>query len=193
MEYEVIQILDLVEVIGENAAQDILSGFSCPLNQEIEHFLKNRAIDFARRKMSITHLVFNADGRFVAFFTLAHKPIIVSADGLSRTAQRKMEKYAKFDEAIHAFNASAFLIAQFGKNYAVQDGAGISGDVLMDLVYDALTEIQHQIGGGIVFLECEDREKLIQFYESETNRFRRFGERYSEGDGVKYIQLLRFL
>lgn len=37
----------------------------------------------------------------------------------------------------------------------------------------------------------EDRPKLLVFYENEQNRFRVFGERYSDKDQVKYIQLLR--
>jgi len=191
--YDVIQILDLADSIGEDALKEILSDFSCPPNSEIENFLKKNSIDFSKKKMSITHLVFDEDGQFVAFFTLTHKPVTVMENVLSKTSGKKMAKHAKYDAAIQAYSVSAFLIAQFGKNYAVENGQGISGNVLMDLAYDTLVEVQHQIGGGVAFLECEDKEKLIQFYESETNGFRRFGERYSETDNVKYIQLMRFL
>lgn len=192
-EYEVVQILDMINSVGEDALQEILSDFSCPINHEIEDFLKHNAIEFAKKKMSITHLVFDEEGQFVAFFTLTHKPVTVLANVLSKTAGKKMAKHAKFDEAINAYSVSAFLIAQFGKNYSAKAGKEISGDKLMDLAYDTLIEVQHQIGGGVAFLECEDREKLIKFYESGTNGFRRFGERFSENDHVKYIQLLRFL
>lgn len=51
--YDVVQILDLADIIGEDALKEILSDFSCPLNYEIEDFLKRNAIDFARKKMSI--------------------------------------------------------------------------------------------------------------------------------------------
>lgn len=37
----------------------------------------------------------------------------------------------------------------------------------------------------------EEKAKLLEFYQSEKNKFRIFGERYSEKDGVKYIQLLK--
>ena len=104
-----------------------------------------------------------------------------------------MAKHAKFDKVINTYSVLAFLIAQFGKNYSISAGKGISGDKLMDLAYDTLIEVQHQIGGGMAFLECEDREKMIRFYESDTNGFRRFGERVSESGHVKYIQLMRFL
>ena len=84
--YEVVQILDLENIIGEDALNEILSDFSCPMNDEIENFLKCNAVDFARKKMSVTHLVFDEDGQFVAFFTLTHKPESVMASGLSKTA-----------------------------------------------------------------------------------------------------------
>lgn len=72
-------------------------------------------------------------------------------------------------------------------------GSCISGDRIIDLVYDRLSVVQHEIGGGIAFLECEDKEGLIRFYEGEANAYKRFGVRYSESDNVKYIQILRFL
>ncbi len=62
----------------------------------------------------------------------------------------------------------------------------------MDLAFKVLERVQRQIGGGIVFLECEEQEMLLKFYQNEHNRFRIFGERYSERDQVKYLKLLRF-
>lgn len=50
---------------------------------------------------------------------------------------------------------------------------------------------KHQIGGGVVYLECEEKTQILEFYQSEANRFRIFGERYSEKDQTKYIQLLK--
>ena len=87
--------------------------------------------------------------------------------------------------------ASAFLLAQFGKNYAVDAGKRIKGSELMQLVLDVLLTIQRQIGGGIVYLDCENKAKLIAFYESEG--FKRFDERFSEDDEQRYVQLMRFL
>ena len=48
-----------------------------------------------------------------------------------------------------------------------------------------LTAVQHDIGGGLVYLKCEDKEKLKNFYSSEPNQFFKFRERYSETDKVK--------
>ena len=190
--YTVINILDMLETIGEDELSSILFDFSCPMNLEIEHFIHNNAIEFEKRKMSITHLVFDGDARLVAYFTLTHKPSSVDGRVLSKTSRKKLEMHARMDESIQAYSVSAYLIAQFGKNYGVDGGHSISGDELMDMAFDVLERVQRHIGGGVVFLECEDNPALLKFYQNDHNRFRLFGERYSEREQVKYLKLLRF-
>ncbi len=107
--------------------------------------------------------------------------------------KRKMQRHARFDEGIGAYSVSAFLIAQFSKNYNIPENERISGADLMKLTLSLVEDIQQQIGGGVVFLECEDQPKLINFYAKEPNSFIPFWERYSESDGVKYVQMMRFL
>ena len=192
MEYTVINILDLLETVGEDEIGSVLSDFSCPQNPEIENFLHNNAVEFAKKKMSITHLVFDDHAQLLAYFTLTHKPSYIKGNLLSKTSQEKLSMHARFEETAQAYSVSAYLIAQFGKNYGWKEGKTISGDELMDLAFDVLERVQHQIGGGIVFLECEEHETLLKFYQNEHNRFRIFGERYSKRDQVKYLKLLRF-
>lgn len=55
-------ILDLIDLVGEEEVEKILSDFSCEKNMEIEFFVKKSAIDFSKKKMSVTYLVF--DDRF---------------------------------------------------------------------------------------------------------------------------------
>ncbi len=190
--YTVINLLDMLETVGEDELGSILSDFSCPRNPEIEHFLHNNAIEFAKRKMSITHLVFDSSARLIAYFTLTHKSSSVDGQVLSKTSRKKLEMHARMDESVQAYNVSAYLIAQFGKNYGVDGGHSISGDELMDMAFDVLERVQREIGGGVVFLECEDNPVLLKFYQNDHNRFRLFGERYSEREQVKYLKLLRF-
>lgn len=84
------------------------------------------------------------------------------------------------------------MIAQFGRNYQDDILEPISGNELMDLAIDTLCLAQHIVGGGVIFLECEDQPKLLSFYENENNRYKRYGTRYSEKDDRAYIRLLRF-
>ena len=186
---EAVNILDMVNAIGEDGVSRVLSDFSCPKNPEIEHFVKQNALEFAKRKMSITYLVVDNEGNLVAIFALTHKAVQLMNDGLSSSMRRRIERHAKLDEQSNTYMLSAFLIAQFGKNE--QYAGSIAGNELMDMTMNILVAVQRAVGGGVVYLECEERPKLLAFYENEQNRFRVFGERYSERDQVKYVQLLK--
>lgn len=191
--FQVVNILDMIESVGEDATKSILSDFSCQKNPEIEKFVKNNAVDFAKKKMSITYLVIDNTETTRAIFTLTHKAIELTNENLSNTMRKRITRHSKLDEETDSFMVSAFLIAQFGKNDNFESDESLTGSKLMDFTFDVLTAVQHDIGGGLVYLESEDKEKLLNFYSSEPNRFIRFGERYSDEDNVKYIQFLRFL
>lgn len=178
----------MLDAIGEDETKQVLSDFSCPRNVEIETFVWRNALDFSKRKMSITYLVFNEESNLAAIFALTHKAVEISNEGLSATARRKIQRYAQLDSS-NSYTVSAFLIAQFGKN----DGEeSLCGNELMKFVFEVLENVQRQVGGGVVYLECEDKEPLLRFYENDANRFRVFDERYSLTDNVKYKQLVRF-
>lgn len=73
----------------------------------------------------------------------------------------------------------------------------ITGDELLKLACDKVQEIQKNIGGKIVYLECEDTVKLVGFYQD--NGFYNFGKRTLEHDetdvmsGQYLIQMLKYL
>ena len=134
---------------------------ACRANPAIENFIRNRAIDFARRKLSVTYLLNDFDDdKILGYFALTHKAVLISNSQLSNTSRKKLERFARLDKATGDYMASAFLIAQFGKNYGVDGGKRITRKQLMDVANDVLVNIQRQIGGGIIYLDCEDIEKL---------------------------------
>ena len=189
--YTIMNILDLLESVGTNEVLKGLSSFSCPKNQEIENFLHKNAIEFAKRKLSITYLLLdNSDGEIVGYFTLAHKAIEIKNDNISNTVRRKLSSHAKLDADTNSYTVSAFLLAQIGKNYSADNGHRITGKELIEFANDVLTDIQHRIGGSIIYLDSEDNQKLKDFYISE-NHYKIFGERYSASDHTYYLQMLR--
>ena len=193
MSYSIENILDIIENEGEDGLKSILSTFSCPLNEEIQGFLLDRSIDFARKKMSVTYLVFDeARGSLFGYFTLTHKILNIPAEGLSNTVKKRMSRYAPLDDRTDSYPVSAFLLAQFGKNYAVKETDRISGADLMDCADMMLKDIQHRVGGGVVYLDCEDKKKLTEFYE-KTAGYRKISERESTLDGRKYLQYFKFI
>lgn len=186
-----INLLDLVDAIGEEETKNLLSDFSCFKNQEIEKYVQINALDFARRKISMTHLVIDDLGRIAAMFALTHKAIEIAGEGLSNTTRSKLRRFAELDEATGCFSVSAFLIAQFGKGDAAD--SSLTGDSLMASALEILTAAQRNVAGSVVYLECKDKPRLLQFYQKDCNGFRPFGRRFSEKDQVEYIQLLRFI
>lgn len=134
--FDTINILDMLGAIGEAELQQCLSDFSCPINPEIEQFVLNNAIEFAKKKLSVTYFVVNGHGKIVAVFTLAHKVVEIGNTNLSNSKRKKLSRYAILDSESNSYTVSAFLIAQFGKNYAVDEGKGINGNELMDLTFN---------------------------------------------------------
>lgn len=191
-EYKIINILDMLgeESLGEDEVKNILSDFSCR-KKEIEEFIHKNAVEFAKKRTSITYLVINNCGVIEAIFTLTHKSLEIENIGFSNTLIRKIEKFAKLDENAKSYSLSAFLIAQFGKSNLPE--TKISGNEMMGMVFNILKKVQHDIGGGIVFLECEEIEGLLKFYCNEPNNFIEFGERFSAAEDTKYKQLFRVL
>lgn len=184
-----------VDGIGENDLEDIFSDFLSPQNPDVELFLKKNAIEFTKKNQSVTYLVFSLeDMGLVGYFSITMKPVIVNAKGMSNSVKRKLSRLSRLDESTESYTVSSYLIAQLGRNYSKEVRYPITGKMLMNFVIDVLHEIQRQLGGMMVYLECEDKEPLLKFYQ-EKNGFRLFGERITEGDGEghKLLQLLNFL
>ncbi len=166
--------------------------FSSPRNENVEHFLKTQAIDFAKKGQSVSYLVFgNSTNEFVGYFTLAVKPITIDADSkvLSNNFRKRIERVCKPNED-GSYTLSAYLIAQLGKNYGVSKSNRIDGKELLKMAHKTVLEIKHRVGGVVVFLECEDSENdfLKNFYLN--NGYSLFGERVSDRN-VKLYQLVK--
>ena len=189
----------MIETLGESKVKNMLSSFSCPYNKDIEDFLKNKAITFSDQSLSKTHLVYTSyKGKpvLVGYFALAQKYIIIKKESLSKRLRSRISKFATYDQDLKQFYTSAYLIGQLSKNYSNQYDKLISGDELLKMATDKLSAIQQEIGGKIIYLECEDNEKLIEFYS--RNGFVTFGKRTLEKDetelmnGKYLIQMLRY-
>lgn len=181
--------------IGEADLQAAISDFSCPRNLDVEHFLKENAIEFTKKNQSVTYLVLsNEDGEVVGYFTIALKPITVNASTMSNTVKCKLQRISKLDEATGTYTAAAFLIAQLGKNFTNQMNERISGEELLDMAWTVVKELQYAAGGMVSFLEADKKEKLLEFYNK--NGFREFDVKMvedSEGNEHELVQLLRLM
>lgn len=191
----------LDETLGESAAKNILSSFSCPLNPDVEHFLRNVAIEFSKQSISSTYLImasFRNTYVLAGYFTLANKVFCIDKSSLpNKKWKSRMSKFGQFDKTIQKYTISAPLIGQLGKNYACGYDKLITGDELLKLALDKIREMQSIVGGKIVYLECEQKEALIDFYSK--NGFVNFGLRTLDRDetdklsGESLVQMLRYM
>ncbi len=193
MNYLIQNILDVIQRIGEDGLCSILSTFSCQANKDVQDFLQLKAVDFAKKRISITYIVFDTNTHdILGFFTLAHKVLYVPADGMSNTGKRRLARFGSFDKDTNSYLMSAFLLAQLGKNYALGNNDRISGSDLMDCVDSILTKIQFQVGGGVVYLDSLNNEHLSHFY-SDVCGYRKISERFSNTNDIRYLQYLKFI
>ena len=181
--------------LGEDELLQILSEFSCPLNPDVERFLKHSSVEFTKKNQSVTYLVFSvADGKLLGYFTLALKPLTVRGETVSNTVKRKLLRVSELDKKSDTYTMSAYLIAQLGKNYSENDGKMITGAELLELAWDKIKATQYMFGGMVTFLEAENEEKLLSFYRN--NRFSQFDTRQTISDtdeAHELVQLLRLL
>ena len=166
MIYRTVSLFDLQQQkIGKNEIMEVLSNFSCPLNKEVEYFMHSKAYDFERVGLARTYLVYaflNEDEPpvLVAIYSLGQSHIEVG-DGLSKNMKKKifgttypMGKTIK-----------TLLIGQLSKNYTNGNDQYITGDILMGLIFQRIKEIHTLFPSVVIHIDCEDKEKLKQFYE----------------------------
>lgn len=192
---------DMITQLGENEVKSILSDFSCPLNPDVENFLKHTAIEFSKQGISSTYIImasYRKEYVLVGYFTLANKIFCIERDSLpSKNWKKRIAKFGQFDSTIKRYTLSAPLIGQLGKNYTNGYNKLITGDELLKLALDKVREMQRIVGGKIVYLECEDKPQLLDFYSE--NGFVNFGKRELEPDetstlsGDYLIQMLRYM
>ncbi len=189
----------MINEIGEDETKRILSTFSCQ-NRDVEYFIKQKAIEFSKQGLAKTHLVFASykkDPVLVGYFTLANKYFVLTKSSLTKTARKRIVKFGQYNSALERYIIPAPLIGQLGKNYTNNYNTLITGDELLKMALDKLAFFQQEIGGKIVYLECEDNEKLIRFYAG--NGFVTFGKRNLDRDetdkfnGEYLVQLLKYM
>lgn len=199
--FNIISLADLNKAYDdEDRVKEILSSFSCPYNSDIEKFIKDKAFEFDKQGISSTHLVlssYKGKNVIVGYFTLANKYIQIERKNLSKSYFKKAMKFGTYQKDINSITISMPLIAQLSKNYTEGYDALISGDELLFMACEKVKEAQQLISGRLVYLECEDKEKLISFYSS--NGFVNIGKRELERNekssysGKYLIQMMKYL
>ena len=181
--------------LGEAALREYLSEFSCPLNPEVERFLKEQAIDFAKKHQAVTYLVVSQeDNVILGYFAITIKPLVVNGEPFSNTVKRKFTRFSEINKDDQTYNMAAYLIAQLGKNFSEDAVGRITGTKLLEAAISQVQAIQYQAGGMVSFVEAENKEKVLNFYTNYG--YKRFASRKTttkEQEPHELIQLLHIV
>lgn len=199
--FNIVSLIDFINVLGEEDVKNTyLSNYSCPLNKDVEQFLREKAILFAKQGISATHLVFTSykgEPVLVGYFTLAFKHLAIKYSvKINSKLRGRLKKFGTYNAETKTRTIVAPLIAQLGKNYANGYNQLITGDELLDMACQKVGAIFHLGGGKVAYLECEDTPQLLQFYR--RNGFVDFDRRPLDKDEEQtlstshLVQMLRY-
>ena len=101
---------------GDEVFSALQDSFSSK-NADVEHFLKNSAVQSMKLHQSSTYLVMSMDFVLLGYFTLALKVVRIDASLLSNRETSKLQRFSLLDKINNSFIVPAILIAQFSKNF----------------------------------------------------------------------------
>ena len=197
--YEKFSLREMLEELGEEKVCSILSEFSCPMNQDVEYFLKKKAIEFEKHRWSATQLIYTSYKNapvLIGYYSLANKTLVIDNQQISKSLRKRITSFSTYDPKIKRRFISAPLIGQLGKNFSRGYNKLVTGDELLRMALDDVETIQMLLGGKIVYLECEDKPCLVDFYS--RNGFVMFDRRTLDKDetnisGEYLLQMLKVL
>ena len=164
MIYRTISLYDLInQKVGEKAIKEILSDFSCPLNEDVDYFIHYKAYDFERVGLARTYLVYALiDDKpiLVAFYSLGQSNVVISED-----LSKNMKKKILGTTYPIGKNIKTLLIGQLSKNFYNGYNQYIAGDILMGLVFEKIKEIHLLFPSVVIHIDCRNDIHLKRFYE----------------------------
>ena len=136
----------------------------------MESFFKKNAINYNKTHNSRTYLIINGEDNsapLLAYFSLTFKEIFIEnkEKNISKTLIKKLDGLNKNTDRVRSY-----LIGQIGKNYSVNNDL-IHLPKIMEHIYAILKEANDRVGGRVILLECENKDKLIHLYEQSGFKF----------------------
>lgn len=135
---------------------EALSHFKCKFdNEDLERFLKEKAIEFEERNLTRTYLVCDTPDRLEGYFSIGLKSIAL--DHVSK----KFKRVIASDDRVN--NAHVFLIAHIGASA----GSKLEKYQLLRSAVQYIRKAQVLVGGRAIYLDCDkENERLIKYYET---------------------------
>ena len=188
-----IRLFDLLAMDGGEQFFESIANSFMSKNADVEQFFRKKAVQATKLNTAATYLVISYENKkfdLLGYFTLATKMLTLKQDSLSKTECKAISRFGYFDEDSLSYKLPAVLIAQFSRNFN-ESSKSISGDDLMDIALDKIKDILHSTSGKAVFLECEQKKSIIEFYM--RNNFQPLGNTILSKDNKELTQLYMIL
>lgn len=161
----IVPLSSLIKVFKRDYIQILLDGFKCSKSEDVSAFLHRNSLPYEDSNKSRTYLITTTqsyeapdkDLDLVGYFTIALKYVAIGKK-ISKTKRRKMTGLFPDD------NTVVYLIGQLAKNDNTNNS--VPGSMILDAAITKIRNIQGEIGGRLVLVECARIPKLISFYES---------------------------
>jgi len=164
-----------------------LSLFFCSKNEDVETFLRKRAIPFEKASRSRTYLILDEEAlkdrkiNIIAYFTVSMKALILREE-ISKSVRRNLDGLGNKEGSTFV----VYLIGQLGKNDAYC--SEINGKEIIKCAIDTIIEAYEIVGGRYILVECEPIPKLRTLYENNGFTFLQ-----ESIDNDSLIQFIRFI
>lgn len=165
MKYRTVLLNDLIYKfeLSEDDINSILAEFSCPLNDDVEYFVKHKAVQFEKVDLARTYFVYaidNGESKLCGMYSLATGHLELDS---KLTRKQKRSFFGTTYSLGKTINTH--LIGQLSKNFSNNNDKLISGDLLIELAFERIKERNMLSPSPVIHIDCKDELKLRSFYE----------------------------
>ena len=163
--FEVVCLADFLETSEDEEFFKNMSLTFSSINKDVERFLKEKAVQSTKLGTSSTYILIykGQSPQILGYFTLASKILSLKQANLSKSSEKVIKRFGYYDDNSAAYHLPSILIAQLGRNFN-ENSHTISGTDLMAIALRYVKDILRRTSGKTVFLECEKKQKLVDFY-----------------------------
>ena len=146
------RLSEILEQFGEENTERVLSEFVCSENEEVELFIREKAILHEIRGLAKTVLVFDKETEsIVGYYTISTKSFVIHSNINSRMKKKYFGTTQTSGDII-----PSILIGQLGKNEAVE--SSFTGSDLMDLIFRYIKNMSILTPSLVCYVEHDGRK-----------------------------------
>lgn len=167
-----IPLKTLIDESEEEKVTLFLDKFKCQKDEDIESFLKSKAIEFEHLSKARTYLICDenelensniSELMIYGYISVALK-ILTVPENTSNRVRKKIDGFSAKSRGQVIDDFPCYLIGQLSKNSDVKENE-LTGKDLLEFANSVIAASINAVGGRYVMIECKNADKLIKFYK----------------------------